>query len=183
MFRPSFDSVAITRSVILAGAMTLAVASRAAPTLAAAEQPLGELQVKAAFLFNFAKFVAWPSAGRPLAICVVGNAALTAAASEIVNGRQVAGRAIAARSLAASAAADGCDLVYLGDLSPDDASAFLAKVQGPVLTVGATARFLRDGGMVRIYLEANRMRFQVNQRQTTAMGLKISSQLLSLASQ
>jgi hypothetical protein len=150
---------------------------------AAVSQPLGELQVKAAFLFNFAKFVAWPSADRPLAICVAGNLPLTNAAAELVNGRQVDGRSVLARSVAASATADGCDLVYLGDLKAEDAAAFLAKVRGPVLTVGETPRFLRDGGMVRMFLEGNRMRFQVNRRQTDAAGLKISSQLLSLASQ
>jgi hypothetical protein len=73
--------------------------------------------------------------------------------------------------------------LYLADVPPDDAAATLSRIRGPVLTVGETARFLRDGGMVRVYVEDSRIRFQVNRRQTDAAGLKISSQLLSLASQ
>lgn len=148
-----------------------------------AAQPLAELQVKAAFLFNFAKFVTWPAADRPLGICVAGNDALTAAATEIVRGRAVEGRTVVARTVTGAAATDGCDLLYLGDIKADDASAILSRVRGPVLTVGETPRFLRDGGMVRIFVEGNRMRFQVSQKQAEAAGLKISSQLLLLASQ
>ncbi|MGE0862325.1 MAG: YfiR family protein [Vicinamibacterales bacterium] len=180
---PSAASRAGRRVLVAAGmALALGLGGRAAP-VGAAVQPVGELQVKAAFLFNFAKFVAWPRADRPLAICVAGNTDLTAAAVAIVTGRPIDGRQVVARAVTAAGTAEECDLLYLGDLSPDDASAFLARVRGPVLTVGETARFLRDGGMVRIYLDGNRMRFQVNRRQTDAAGLKISSQLLSLASQ
>ena len=149
---------------------------------AVADQPLAEVQVKGAFLFNFARFVTWPAADRPLAICVADNPALIAATAEIVRGRMVEGRAVVARGLT-SGLADDCDLLYLGDLKAEDAAAILSRVSGPVLTVGATPRFLRDGGMVRVFLDGNRMRFQVNRRQTDAAGLKISSQLLALASQ
>lgn len=168
------------RSLLIAGAMLLAVAA-ASPVPAAETQPVNERQLKAAFLFNFAKFVTWPPSDRPLAICVAGDDALSAAASELLRGRLVEGRPVDARPLAVSATPEGCDLLYLGGLKPDDASAILARTQGPVLTVGETPRFLRDGGMVRIYLDANRMRFQVNRNRTEAAGLRISSQLLVLA--
>ena len=62
-----------------------------------------------------------------------------------------------------------------------DTSALLAQIQGAVLTVGETPRFLRDGGMVRMFVEDQRMRFEINRRQTDLAGLKISAQLLSLA--
>jgi hypothetical protein len=170
-------------SVFVAWLMVLSVPSQACPDGVFTDQPLAEVQVKAAFLFSFARFVTWPVADRPLAICVAGNTALAAAATEIVRGRLVEGRSVVARELPASGPADGCDLLYLGDLKADDASAILSRLRGPVLTVGETPRFLRDGGMVRVFLEGNRMRFQVNHRQTAAAGLKISSQLLALGSQ
>lgn len=167
------------RPAFLAGLMVLAVAGASRADI----QPVGELQVKAAFLFNFTKFVTWPEVSRPLTICIAGNLPLAAAATNVVQGRLVAGRTVEVRPLTAGSAADGCDLLHLADLSPDEASAMLGRVKGPVLTVGETARFLRDGGMVRVYVEGNRIRFQVNRRQTDAAGLRISSQLLSLASQ
>lgn len=172
------------RWVVLAAALLLwSASSQTSPVAAFTDQPLAEVQVKGAFLFNFARFVAWPAAERPVAVCVADNPALVAAVTEITRGRLIEGRTVIARGLPASGPADGCDLLYLGDLDPDDAAAFLSRVRGPVLTVGETPRFVRDGGMVRIFLEGNRMRFQVNRRQTDAAGLKISSQLLALASQ
>ncbi len=171
------------RSAILAGVMVLAIAGRGWTGTALDTQAADELQVKAAFLFNFAKFVEWPATGRPLAICIAGNATLATVAAQTVRGRLVEARPVEVRSIAAARPADGCDLLYLADLSADDASAFLSRVRGAVLTVGESARFLRDGGMVRVFIEGNRMRFQVNLKQTDVAGLKISSQLLSLASQ
>lgn len=168
------------RPALWAGVTAVALAGGAS---SAAGQPVSELQVKAAFLFNFTKFVTWPVVSRPMAICVAGNAPLAAAATAAVRGKLVAGRTVEVRDFALAGTADGCDLLYLADLPPDGAAAVLRRTRGPVLTVGETARFLRDGGMVRVYLEDNRMRFQVNRRQTDAAGLKISSQLLSLASQ
>lgn len=177
---------ALSRAGLLAfaaGLMALSGPSQAWSDGAVTSQPLAEVQVKGAFLFNFAKFVTWPAADRPLTICVADNAPLLAATTEIVRGRLVDGRTVVARGLSASGPADGCDLLYLGDLKADAAVAILARLRGPVLTVGETPRFLRDGGMVRVFLEGNRMRFQVNRKQAEAAGLKLSSQLLALASQ
>lgn len=171
------------RAVVVTGVLVVTLAGGAGAATATATQSMNDLQVKAAFLFNFTRFVAWPAAGRPVSICIAGNAPLTAAATEIVRGRVVDGRPVEARALDISRSLDDCDLLYLADLKADDASAVLSRVRGPVLTVGETPRFLRDGGMVRIFVEDNRMRFQVNRRQADLAGLKISSQLLSLASQ
>ena len=172
-------AVRIASSLLIVAAFAIT----AGPRARAAEQSSAELQIKAAFLFNFIKVVTWPAAERPVGICIAGNPALTAAAVEVVRGRVVNGRNVAAIALPASPALDNCDLLYLADLKPDDASAILARVRGPVLTVGETPRFLRDGGMVRIFLEDNRLRFQVNRRPIDASGLKVSSQLMLLGSQ
>lgn len=184
MFLPPSGLSRTGRAVLAAALVVLSAPSPAWPGGAFGnDQALAEVQVKGAFLFNFARFVSWPAAERPIAICVADNATLVAAATEIVRGRMIEGRPVAARGVAASGPADDCDLLYLGDLPAGDAAAMLSHIRGPVLTVGETPRFLRDGGMVRIFLEGNRMRFQVNRRQTEAAGLKISSQLLSLATQ
>jgi hypothetical protein len=160
--------------------IALASGSRAG---AFTEQAPSEVQLKAAFLLNFAKFVAWANDDRPLGICIAGNPALTAATAEVVRGSAVGGRTVMAIALPASNVTDGCDVLYLADAKPDDALAILARVRGPVLTVGETPRFLRDGGVVRMFIDGNRLRFQVNRKQADAAGLKISSQLMMLASQ
>lgn len=179
-FRLALWPTARPAALIVAVALVLLGAGRAD---AHAQQALTEVQVKAAFLFNFTKFVTWTPAERPLGICIAGNPALTAATAEVVRGSVVGGRSVSAMALPASRVIDGCDLLYLADLKADDALAILSRVRGPVLTVGETPRFLRDGGVVRMYLDGNRLRFQVNRRQADASGLKISSQLMLLATQ
>ena len=62
-----------------------------------------------------------------------------------------------------------------------DEDDWLQRMRGAVLTVGESTRFLRSGGMVRLYVEGQKVRFQVNQKNAEAAGLKLSSQLLTLA--
>lgn len=183
MARPSSCSSSAGRTVFVAVLLALALVGPVRPKAFFTQQPLAEIPVRAAFLFNFAKFVSWAAADRPVNICIAGNPALTAATADVVRGGVIGGRTVTALSLPASNRFEDCDVLYLADLKADDASAILSRVRGAVLTVGETTRFLRDGGMVRVFIDDNRLRFQVNRRQTDAAGLKISSQLMLLASQ
>ena len=61
------------------------------------------------------------------------------------------------------------------------AAELMQRIRGPVLTVGETVQFLRDGGMVRFYIENNKVRFEISQKNAEQAGLKVSSQLLMLA--
>jgi hypothetical protein len=144
--------------------------------------PVAPNQVKAAFLFNFAKFVQWPAEAGPLVVGVAGDEALATAVGKLVAGRTIDGRPIEVRALPRGRAAEGFHVLHVSSLLGDqDTAALLARVRGPVLTIGETPRFLRDGGMVRIFIEDQRLRFQVNRGQTDAAGVKISSQALSLS--
>jgi hypothetical protein len=171
------------RTVVITILTLLAPAGQARPDSSSTQPALTETQVKAAFLFNFTKFVGWAAGDRPLGICIVGNQVLATAASDVVRGAVVGGRPVTALAPAVGSSFSACDLLYIGDVKADEAAAILARVRGPVLTVGETPRFLRDGGMVRVFIEDNRLRFQVNRKQTEAAGIKISSQLMQLASQ
>jgi hypothetical protein len=145
------------------------------------DQPVSDIQVKAAFIFNFAKFVQWPAAPGAIVIGVVADEALAQAVTRAIDGRTIGGRAIEVRHLLATDSPSGCHVLHISNLADQDTSALLLQVQGPVLTIGETPRFLRDGGMVRMFVEDRRMRFQINRRQTDVAGLRISAQLLSLA--
>jgi hypothetical protein len=144
-------------------------------------QAVSDLELKAAFLVNFAQFVEWPPESGPVVIGIAANTALTAAVATAGRGRVIRGRALEARWLATGDSAEGAHVLFIGDLSPDDASALLGPVHGPVLTVGETTRALRAGAIVRIFLEDRRMRFQINRKQAEASGVVISSRALLLA--
>ncbi len=167
-------------AMLIAGVILLASAQGAS---AGGVQPVSDVHVRAAFLLNVANFVRWPDASRPLVIGVVGDDPLASALSQMTKRRSIDGRSIEVRTMGAAEWPGGCDVVYVGNLNDQDAAAFLARMEGPVLSVGLTTRFLRDGGIMRIFIEGERMRFQVNRRRAADVGLQLSSQLLSLAAQ
>ena len=152
-------------------------------SVCAGEPPVSDVKVRAAFLLNVAKFVQWPAGPAPLVLGVAGDAPLASALALAATGRKIEGRPLTVRIITDGERPDGCDLLYIGAGDDREASALLARVRGPVLTVGSTMRFLRDGGIIRIFIEADRLRFQVNRRRAVESGLQISSQLLSLAAQ
>jgi len=101
--------------------------------------------------------------------------------TQTVRGRSINRRELQTRRLASADDPSGCQVVFVGAMPRRDAAEFLRRVHGPVLTVGETVQFMRDGGMVRFYVENKNVRFQINQKNAEAAGLKISSQLLTLA--
>jgi hypothetical protein len=161
--------------------LLLAAATVTGPRPLAA-QTLEEGQVKAAFLFNFAKFVQWPNppAGR-FVIGIVGDDNVAEIAETTVRDRVVGGRPVVVRRLTPADDPNECHILYIAGSRARDAAEILLRVRGPVLTIGETVQFVRDGGMLRFFIENNRMRFHINQKNAEAAGLKISSQLLTLA--
>jgi hypothetical protein len=145
--------------------------------------PVNEVMVRAAFLMNIAKFVRWPDPSGPLVIAIAGDEALVAALSRIASGRSIDGRALSIQAIGVAETPPTYHLLYIGNLDDRDASALLGRVREGVLTVGSTPRFLRDGGIIRIFVDGGRMRFQVNHRRAVDAGLQVSSQVLSLSAQ
>lgn len=166
----------------MAGVLAFAIPGLVWPGTTLEAGPVSDSQVKAAFLFNFAKFVNWPGpSDGPFVIGIAGDDAFAEVVTRTVRGRSVNGRELQTRRLAGREDLAGCQVVFIGIMRPHDAAEWLQRVRGPVLTVGETVQFLRDGGMVRFYIENNNVRFQINQKNAEVAGLKISSQLLTLA--
>lgn len=172
----------VWRPVLLAGALACAFPSPVSGSVTPEARQVGDGQVKAAFLFNLAKFVEWPApAGSALVIGIAGDNAFAEVVAQTVAGRSVNGRDIQTRRLASGDDPSGCGIVFIGAMRPRDEDDWLQRVRGPVLIVGESTRFLRSGGMVRLYVENQKVRFQVDQKNAEAAGLKLSSQLLTLA--
>jgi hypothetical protein len=171
-----------SRPVLLAGALACALPGLAPDRMLLDARQLSDAQIKAAFLFNLAKFIEWPAQGAgSLVIGIAGDTAFTGVVAQIVAGRKVNGRNLQTRQLAAGDQPAGCDIMFISAMRPHEEDDWLQRVRGPVLTVGESTRFLRSGGMVRLYAEGQKIRFQVNQENTESVGLKLSSQLLMLA--
>ena len=141
-----------------------------------------EQRLRAAFLINFAKFVGWPdsrfaSPDSPLLLCVPAAHAVTEALQEAAKDKAIAGRPLQVQLVAARGDWQPCHLAYLGP-NPS-AELLLTLAANSTLTVHEADRAL-PGGMIRLYLDQKRMRFEVN---TAATGetLQFSAKLLSMA--
>jgi len=156
--------------------------------VAAAEGTVSkEYQVKAAFLYNFTKFVEWPAQhfateDRPVVIAVLGHNPFGEELEQITRGRRVNGREITIAFIDTAAAAAAADLVFVcaGEESRFEAMSTALR-QAQVLTIGESPRFADAGGMITFLREADKVRFAVNLDSAERAGLKISAQLLKLA--
>jgi hypothetical protein len=150
-------------------------------------QPVGEYQVKAAFLYNFAKFVEWPgsafkSANEPVTICVLGRNPFGNTLEDAVAGKVVEGRTFAVRQISGMQGAGGCRILFVSGSERKQFRAGAASIAGQgLLTVGEWKEFIADGGVVNFKLESGKVRFEINVAAAERENLRISSKLLSLA--
>ncbi len=144
-----------------------------------------ELLLKAAFLYNFAKFVEWPAAAfaspsAPLTMCVHSREAF-AVIAEAMDGKTVGNRRLSVVDGHGPAAPGACHLTFIGADEPDGSYAQHLAKSPYALSVGDRDRFARTGGMVGLVTVDNKIRFEVNLRSSRAAGLRIQAALLRLA--
>jgi hypothetical protein len=156
----------------------------ACPDLLAQEAE--EHELKAAFLYNFAKFIRWPapqppSSPPPLLICLMAAPTIAQSLREQTQGKVLDSRAVVIRELSAPADMGSCQILFLG-ASGKKAQEFLQHVQQlPIVTVGEDEQFLRHGGMIRLYLQDAKLRFAIHLDAASRAGVTISSSLLGVA--
>jgi hypothetical protein len=181
--RPSTGLTRLVFALILFG-LSLGRAASLGPS-PAAEEPISEYQVKAAFLLNFTRFVEWPPAAfaqpdSPLAICVLGDDPFGGILEQVVQGESVRGRSVEVLRMRRAPVPKTCHVLFVSR-SEKDAGAVLSAVGPGVLTVSDRELFLREGGMIAFVLEDRRVRFDVSQRAALRASLSMSSRLLAVA--
>jgi len=150
-------------------------------------QTPSEYQVKAAFLYNFAKFIEWPPASFPsesaaFQICILGPDPFGNELQEITRNKTVNGRRFQISQVADLERARTCQILFVRSSEKTHLNQILDGLHGSsVLTVGDQKAFAERGGMINFLLEDDRVRFEVNQKAAEQAGLKLSSQLLSVA--
>jgi hypothetical protein len=142
-------------------------------------------EVKAAFLFNFTKFVEWPAdsaAATPFQFGVLGSDHIGDALREIVRGKTVTGRQIATRRVTAGDDLSHLHLLFVSAAEKGRLPDVIKRLDGTaVLTVSDVDKFCQQGGVIALALEGNHVRFDVNLEAAERSRLKVSSRLLSLA--
>lgn len=145
-----------------------------------------EYAVKAAYLYNFAKFVEWPpetfaTADAPLRICVAGDNPFGDALASLSD-KKVANHPVEVRAIPATVNLNPCHIVFISRSEQRRFKALLTKLDRlPILTVSDMGGFALDGGMIGLIEADQRIRFDINLAVTRQANLKLSSQLLKLA--
>lgn len=167
----------------------IAIFAIAAPFAIAGDgaQRASEYAVKAAFVYDFSKFVTWPDRAfkaqdSPISICVLGDNPFGGALDRIVAGKIVDGRSFSVLYPASAEDAKTCQIVFISRSKQGQLKEILGVLgASSVLTVGDSAGYAAQGVMINLFLENDRIRFKINDRAAQKAGIEISSKLLSLA--
>jgi len=145
-----------------------------------------EYQLKAAFLFNFAQFVKWPTdsftdADAPFCIGILGDDPFGAALEETVRGETINNHRLTVVRAQRMEDLKDCQIIFVCRSEEDHVGEILSQIgTRPVLTVSEVDSFARNGGDIDFYLSDGKVRFEINPQSAQRCGLRISSQLLSL---
>lgn len=173
------------RRLLLSSLLLFLVAMPA--TVPAREIP-SEAQLKLAYLYNFAKFIHWPESrfagpDAPLVIGLFGGDEFNGSARELEK-RQIRNRPIIVRRVKTPAEAKKTHILYIGTLEKKRLVQLLKELErDSVLTVGEDKHFSDRGGVIQFVTRRARLRFLINLDNARSEGIRIDSQLLSLAVQ
>jgi uncharacterized protein DUF4154 len=178
MARRPHKIVSVLAMLLLMSGATCAAAERSNEDAARADQ------LKAAYLFNFVKFVEWPNTkpDETIVVCFVGATALHDAFGVGVSGKKAGSHPVAARRIEPTDNARDCSVLYINAPTLPACAALLAgETTAPLLTVSDASGFARGGGMIELFADKNRLRFNINLDNARRATLRISSSLLQLA--
>ncbi|HWD90759.1 MAG TPA: YfiR family protein [Verrucomicrobiae bacterium] len=146
-----------------------------------------EYQMKAAYLYNFAKFVDWPPAAlpatnSPIIIGVLGDDPFDGLLDGTVQNKKIDGHPLEVRRLKTPEQAKVCEVLFICSSEKKSWPEISAALAGTsVLTVGENwDRFTEQGGMINLFMEGKRVYFDINNETARRAGLQISSKLLLL---
>lgn len=169
--------IAVAAAWALVGALSLH-AQQAKP---------GEYQVKAAYLYNFGRFVDWPAPvtqaqNDSFAICVLGDNPFGPALKATVTQESIGGKTVVAKQISAPEEAVNCRVLFISSSEDKRLKEIFSSLgRASVLTVSDLPKFTQRGGMVQFVLEGSRVRFEVNSASAERAGLTLSSELLKVA--
>jgi hypothetical protein len=146
-----------------------------------------ECELKAAFIYNFTKFIEWPprsfaDSSSPFVIGIVGNSPCIAVLESMVGQRRVGERRIEVHQVRSAEELLSTQLLYFGAGEDQALTAWSARIASlPLVTVGESPEFASGGGAITLLRQDDKVRFEINLRSAEHAGVKLSSQLLKLA--
>ena len=172
--------------------LTLVAGLVCVPVSPRAEAPVGEDEIKAAFLQRFLMFISWPeeaiAASDSLVIGVVGDGSTSEAIAKL-DGSDVRNQhVVILRDMDPDAMAARCQVIFIpeiiGHLARTDHPRWKNLTwlkERPVLTVGEDEDFIAAGGAINFFLQDQRVRFAISSGAVDRAGLTVRSTLMRLA--
>lgn len=151
-----------------------------------AQTTAAEDALKVAFVYNFAKFAEWPEEEADLttgkvSLCVFGRVRLQRQLASI-EGKPVGQKRVFVNYLTNMLEVGGCHILFVGQMDAAELKAVVGAASAfPILTISDRPDFSRQGGMVELYTENNRLRLSINNNNVERVGVKLSSKVLKLA--
>jgi YfiR/HmsC-like len=167
--------------------LVVAWALVAATGLPAQQPKPNEFQVKAAYLYNFGRFVEWPDErgsdkDDAFEICVLGADPFGPTLDATLARETIAGKSVAAKRISKPQDVDSCRILFISSSEEGHLKQVLAALEKTsVLTVSDIPGFSERGGMIGFILEGDRVRFDVNLASAQDARLTLSSELLKVA--
>ncbi len=160
-----------------------------APRLGAQTATSKEYEIKAAFIYRLTQFMEWPtnrfsSSSEPITLCIVGQDPFGSAIDTVLKNQKIGVRDFQIKRLAASANTGhtNCHLLFMGASAASETGKIVSALRDQaVLTVGEEEEFTRKGGHVRLFIQDNKLRFEINVAAFERSGLKLHSQVMKLA--
>ena len=150
-------------------------------------KPATEYEIKAAFLYNFARYVEWPPdrlppMGEAFVFTVLGEDPFGDLLDAIIRDRTLHDRPLTVRRVTRVEDVGESQILFISRSEADALPQILERLAtAPILTVGESPQFAERGGMIRFRREGERIGFDINVVSTERAGLRVSSQLLKLA--
>ena len=155
-----------------------------AASVAAQAQGVEQI-IKAAFLYNFAKYVEWPASAfdssNRFVIGIVGHDSLGGALDSAMEGKIIGDRRILVKHLRWDQDLSKCQVLFVPSSESGSYSKLEAVKHSQVLVVGESSNFARNLGIINFIVESSKVGFEINAKRAQNCGLKISSKLLTLA--
>ncbi len=147
----------------------------------ASAEPIAEYDMKAAYIFNFAKLTTWPVQSDNIRLCLLGDDRFQDSLRKLTR-NATGGTRIQLRYLPNIQAVDGCQILFIDGSEHTNRADILKQLDKmPVLTVTDNIDLFNAGVMIGLFVSDKRLVFDVNYAQAKNAGLSVSSKLLHVA--
>lgn len=144
-----------------------------------------EAKIKAAYLYNFTKFVNWPEGAlddpqQPFRICILGSVPFEEHLAPLRQ-RSTGSHPIELRHIHQASEALDCQILYIGDQTSQTPAQVQAALGGrAILTTSSRPEFAAQGGMIGFVIHDQRVRLEMNLASTRRAGLRVNAQLVEV---